>query len=539
MKQLFTLLFITTLSFGYGQTTLITYSFDSDAEGWIAVGDGTADDAVFSYESTLGNPGGAILIGGSNDGDPANAGRGFQTQIATGADFNFGTATYLEVTFDLKLKTALTGTAVHLQTETPAGVKSHNDLQNDGLNTTGWTSYTKTISGLSANSTGVLRINFNLAAGANIGDGGELLIDNVVVKGYDVDPNKYITVTVDASELTNNPGFNIVSNHIDVDGDNGSGGNTGAPDGNFTYHDFREYVATNNGDGTFSYTFTNIPNGQKIEYVWKAYGNDNSQVQENLGLIGLIGDGQYENYLLYDIPIEEKLVTDYGSYGNRTVTSDGENYTAQTYYFHSIRRPGVTYPEITLAAPSGKEAFIKSSLNWGQTAGAGGKDNGDGTYTAIVLPSQAFEYTWTYDGVEEDLSPNPNGGQNCTGDSSIVNAGSYTDSNGVLQYFGNRVHGAGESRTDTFNTCPQGTLSIFVAEFGEINIYPNPFVDRISIITEKNIDQVSIFDLTGRQVLRAIPNAESFSLDVSNLNKGMYLVSLKAGDQEMTAKLVK
>lgn len=344
----------------------------------------------------------------------------------------------------------------------------------------------------------------------------------------DADPNKYITVTVDASELTNDPGITIVSNHVDANGD-----------GNFDFNDFREYSVTNNGDGTFSYTFTNIPNGQKIEYVWKAYGNDSSIVQENLGTIGLIGDGQYENYLLADIPAKESLLTDYGTYGNRTVTSDGENYTAQTYYFHSIRRPGVNYPEITLEAASGATAFIKSSLNWGQEQGAGGKDNGDDTYTAIVLPSQAFEYTWTYNGVEEDLSPNPNGGQNCSGDASIVNAGSYFDGNGVEQFFGNRVHAAGESRTDTFDTCPTGTLSIFDAEFGEINIYPNPFKNRISIITEKNIDQVSIFDLTGRQVLRATPNAENFSLDVSNLNKGMYLVTIKAGDNEMTTKLVK
>ncbi len=514
MKQLFTF-FISCLfvTIGYGQVELASYTFDSDQEGWAAVGDGTADDAVFSYEAALGNPGGAILIGGTNDGDPA-AGRGFQTQIATGADFDFGSATYLEVSFDLKLRTALTGTAVHLQTETPVvGVTNHFDLQNDGLNTSTWTSYTKAISGLTANSTGVLRINFNLAAGAVAGDGGELLIDNVVVKGYDVNPNKSITVTVDASELTNSPGFNIVSNHVDVNGDN-----------TFDFNDFTEYPATNNSDGTFSYTFTNIPSGQTIEYVWKAYGNDSSQTQENLGSAAIIGDGQYENYLLADIPAVEALVTDYSTYGNRTVTSDGENYTAQTYYFNSIRRPGVSYPEITLEAASGSTAFIRSSLNWNQVAGAGGKDNGDDTYTVIVLPDSAFEYIWTYNGTEEDLKA-------CTGDSSIVN----TDG----ANYANRMHGAGESRTDAFNTCPPGTLSIFDAEMGKIEIYPNPFVDNISINADKSIDQVSIFDLTGREVLRATPNAAAFSLDVANLNKGLYLVSLKAGDQEMTTKLVK
>jgi hypothetical protein len=50
---------------------------------------------------------------------------------------------------------------------------------------------------------------------------------------------------------------------------------------------------------------------------------------------------------------------------------------------------------------------------------------------------------------------------------------------------------------------------------------------------------VSIIDLTGREVLRATPNAAALSLDVADSNKGMYLVSVKAGKQELTTKLVK
>lgn len=71
------------------------------------------------------------------------------------------------------------------------------------------------------------------------------------------------------------------------------------------------------------------------------------------------------------------------------------------------------------------------------------------------------------------------------------------------------------------------------------NVYPNPVQNTLNISAGVMVDQVSIFDLTGRQVLRATPKAESFSLDVSDLNKGMYLVSVKAGEQELTTKLVK
>ncbi len=83
-----------------------------------------------------------------------------------------------------------------------------------------------------------------------------------------------------------------------------------------------------------------------------------------------------------------------------------------------------------------------------------------------------------------------------------------------------------------------GTLSVddFDSSF---NIYPNPVQNTLNVSSAVTIDAVSIFDLTGRQVLRATPNATSFTLDVADLNNGMYLVSLKSGDQEMTSKLVK
>jgi len=82
-------------------------------------------------------------------------------------------------------------------------------------------------------------------------------------------------------------------------------------------------------------------------------------------------------------------------------------------------------------------------------------------------------------------------------------------------------------------------LSVNDFSNSSFSIYPNPAKNTLNVSAATAIDQVSIFDLTGRRVLQATPKAASFSLDVSNLNKGMYLVSLKAGDKEMTTKLVK
>ena len=421
----------------------------------------------------------------------------------------------------MKVKTALVATAVHFQMEA-GGVAVQNtfDIQNDGLNATTWTSYTIEYDGIAANADGTIRLNFNLACGTAIGDGGELLLDNVVVTGYDSDPTPQtqLVVSVDGSQyLDGTSGFNIVHNYggwIEAGG------------------------VVNNGDGTFSYTFLDVPAGTMIEYVWKAYHSADNQVangvslQENL--IAAVGGGGVDNLTQKLFPnatyqgaiVNEGINTDYANYFNRVIKSTGASYSAPAYYFTTLRANDVDYAEITLDGGStsgGSTAIIHTSLDWANP-GPGGIDNGDGTYTVIAHPSQAFEYYWKLDATAEVLT-------SCTGDSSIVNTDGAT--------YANRLHSAGQDRSDEFNTCPPGTLSIIDNELGIIEIYPNPFVDRISVNTEEAINVVRIYDLTGRMVKQDNPNNTNFNLDVADLSKGIYLIKLNAGDKEFTTKLIK
>lgn len=69
--------------------------------------------------------------------------------------------------------------------------------------------------------------------------------------------------------------------------------------------------------------------------------------------------------------------------------------------------------------------------------------------------------------------------------------------------------------------------------------YPNPVSNRLNISMGNLVNSVRIFDITGKEVLHATPNAQSFSLDTANLQHGMYLLSLKAGNEERTTKLLK
>ena len=53
------------------------------------------------------------------------------------------------------------------------------------------------------------------------------------------------------------------------------------------------------------------------------------------------------------------------------------------------------------------------------------------------------------------------------------------------------------------------------------------------------VQHVSIFDLTGREVLRAMPNEAVFTLDTADLQSDVYMLTLQVGDSEITKKLVK
>lgn len=79
----------------------------------------------------------------------------------------------------------------------------------------------------------------------------------------------------------------------------------------------------------------------------------------------------------------------------------------------------------------------------------------------------------------------------------------------------------------------------------DITVFPNPLEDILAFkVTTylKNV-QLSIIDITGKQVFQKdidnIPKSEFQYLDVSFLQKGVYIFKLKYGDKESVSKFVK
>jgi hypothetical protein len=73
------------------------------------------------------------------------------------------------------------------------------------------------------------------------------------------------------------------------------------------------------------------------------------------------------------------------------------------------------------------------------------------------------------------------------------------------------------------------------------NIYPNPVSDMLFIEIEVEIEEVSIFDIYGRiqNLSNSATQQLSNSIDVADLNNGIYFVKIKTENGEAVKSFVK
>jgi hypothetical protein len=94
-------------------------------------------------------------------------------------------------------------------------------------------------------------------------------------------------------------------------------------------------------------------------------------------------------------------------------------------------------------------------------------------------------------------------------------------------------------KTFEFNALASLSVKDIDQMIQDVRLYPNPASEIVNISSAETIDRVSVYDLTGRVIKQSNPNKSSFRLNISDLNKGVYLIKLNAGDKESTTKLIK
>lgn len=100
--------------------------------------------------------------------------------------------------------------------------------------------------------------------------------------------------------------------------------------------------------------------------------------------------------------------------------------------------------------------------------------------------------------------------------------------------------------SQTIDGCESGLfaitvhLTIGVDSFKEfaMSVYPNPVATTLNIISEKQIDFVEIYDITGRRLAR-ITNVIDGKIDFSMYAAGTYVIRVKAGKEFQAIKILK
>ena len=130
-----------------------------------------------------------------------------------------------------------------------------------------------------------------------------------------------------------------------------------------------------------------------------------------------------------------------------------------------------------------------------------------------------------------------------------VNGTTYTyplfDS-GTHTWFVKAVNGAGvvKASTSTFNfnsTSTTGLDTSITGESNDIQVYPNPFNDKIKILIKDNngINRFRIIDMTGRTILNKNLGGQSIEINLSNYSSGMYYLLIDGSNIHKTSKLIK
>jgi hypothetical protein len=82
-------------------------------------------------------------------------------------------------------------------------------------------------------------------------------------------------------------------------------------------------------------------------------------------------------------------------------------------------------------------------------------------------------------------------------------------------------------------------LSNTAFENGNFRSFPNPVKDILNLSYDKNISNITVFNLLGQEVLTKAINSNQSQLNMSALSAGTYLVKVTADNQVKTIKVIK
>ena len=83
---------------------------------------------------------------------------------------------------------------------------------------------------------------------------------------------------------------------------------------------------------------------------------------------------------------------------------------------------------------------------------------------------------------------------------------------------------------------PCNSLSIAELDVSQIKVYPNPASNYINVTSTITIDKIELYSILGKKVHET---ANANTIDISNLNSGIYFVQFYSGNRNITKKIIK
>lgn len=90
-----------------------------------------------------------------------------------------------------------------------------------------------------------------------------------------------------------------------------------------------------------------------------------------------------------------------------------------------------------------------------------------------------------------------------------------------------------------FFAYPDATLSVDSNNFEAFKYFPNPVVNTLTVEAQNSISKISIFNIVGQKVQQVAPNNLRTVVDMNELNKGVYFVTVTINESQQTFKVIK
>ena len=129
-----------------------------------------------------------------------------------------------------------------------------------------------------------------------------------------------------------------------------------------------------------------------------------------------------------------------------------------------------------------------------------------------------------------------------TGDSFSVTFSDVGPDDATVQY-GFQVTGINANPDDEVAlgsvVVTDNTLGINDINDIKVSVYPNPTTNNINIQSDEQIMNITVYNTIGQMVRNVSPAATNFSMEMSNLDTGMYFVNVFTETGSKTVKVIK